>query len=221
MDCVRQSGSRGAKPVRVAIMDETECQKKLLTASDEFLGNFGEAVWSNIFKASGVNYVPLSKIEVGGAPMMLAKTGGTVLPDFDCAGDDWTAYVDSKCKTRNVLFRKTDQIRHGIDHKNWRQYQKVAAQFRKKCALAILELFTHEGRWSGTLLIETLDNLGQPFGGISNQDHMVYWKRDAFTDLDSLTAMELVASSRGQAVPSFQHEFRQVFAPAVQRELFG
>lgn len=203
-------------------MDETQARERLFKASEKQLGDFGEQLWSNVFRASGVNYIPLSKINVGGAPMLVgAGSRGTVLPDFDCTSGEWAAYVDSKCKSQSVRYRKLDQERHGIDRPNWLAYRRVGAQFRKSAALAICELHDDEMRWSGSLLIETLDHLGEPFDGESNQAHMVYWRRKAFTFLNNFTASELFDIYHNRNVPTFKVEFSGVFARRIQREMFS
>lgn len=199
-------------------MTDTDVLKALRTAGDNRLGEFGETVWANIFRASGVNYIPLSKLDVGGAPRI--QGNGKVLPDFDIAGDDWTAYVDSKCKSQCVLFRQKNQLRHGIDRRNFEAYRAAGLTFRKECALAILELWDHEARWSGEIMIETLRELGEPYQGISDQRHMVYWPKKAFRNLHAFTPGELWAVYKGRTVETFGEELRLVFCRQKQTALF-
>jgi len=199
---------------------DTEVKKLLLTASDNELGNFGERLWSRVFESSSVNYIPLSQISNGGAPKIQCKGNGTVLPDFDVACGRWTAYIDSKCKTQSVLFRKKNQVRHGIDRRIWAEYQKAGLTYRKECAIAVLELLDHEGKWSGEIMIETLRELGEPFAGESNQRHMVYWPKKAFRNLHSFTPCELWNAYKGVGVPSFAPELDLVFNRKSQGGLF-
>ena len=51
--------------------DEARC--RLLKATPEFLGGFGEAIWANVLASSGWLYVSLTAIEQGGAPMGRSK----------------------------------------------------------------------------------------------------------------------------------------------------
>lgn len=201
-------------------MTEQEAQGKLFRFDDARLGAFGEAIWSSVFRATGIGYVPLSKIEIGKAPA-IEGDNRIVLPDFHLLGEAFTAYVDSKCKTQSVLWRKTNQVRHGIDRKNYLQYLRAAQLGRTCCAIGIVELYTHEMRWSGSLLLETLDELGTPVDGESNQRHMVYWAHKMFRNLNSFSAIELLEIANGQKRVSFKHEFERIFGAKLrQKELF-
>lgn len=203
--------------------EETEFVGKLRTATEDKLGTFAETVWENIFKASGVRFIPLAKLNVGGAPKVMASGGGPVLPDFDCAGEEWAAYIDSKCKSGPIMFRKKKQWRHGIDRKNWLAYKQTAAIFNKSAGLGIIELFTDaetKSDWSGQLLVQRLTELGTPIEGESNQRHMVYWPTKFFCTLDSLTPLELRAAYRGQPSTGYSASLTRVFAPMKQGEFF-
>lgn len=203
-------------------MTEHEAQDRLWLMGDRERGAFGERLWSNVFRASGVPYVPLCKIETGRAPV-IEGASPIVLPDFDCIAENWTAYVDSKCKKASVLYRKRRQERHGVDRKNYLHYERAAKASGKKCAIGIVECFSEECRaqWSGSLLIETLADLGPPHAGESNQGHMVYWPRKQFRDLDSFSALELLAIHDGRKSVSFRNEFEQLFRVKLkQSELF-
>lgn len=203
----------------IYLLSEQEAQSRFHAMEDKALGRFGEALWSAIFKASDIDYIPLCRIEDGGAPKL---SGKVVLPDFDVIGKTWSAYVDSKAKTTSVVWRKTDEERHGIDRKNYAQYQRVAAIGRKDCGLGIVELWREStSAWSGALLIESLSELDMPRSGESNQRHMVYWPRKRFRDLNSFTAGELYAFAKGYLLPpSFAFELERIFNPIKQKEFF-
>lgn len=199
-------------------MTEHETQQRFLTLGKKRLGDFGEALWARVFAASGIQYIPLHKIETGGAPML---EGGdrSVLPDFDCVMDGRSIYIDSKVKTQSIIFRRLRQERHGINRSHWRDYLKAAAASGKMCGLGIVELF-RDGpsiQWSGSLLIETLGNLGVPFDSFNEDRRKVYWPRKLFCDLDSFTACELVAIKRGELKAAYPTELSRIFAATPSR----
>lgn len=193
-------------------MTEREAKERFRTMSHAQLGKFGEAFWKKAFVSSEMRYIPLCNIEDGGAP--LAKgANGFILPDFEIQGRGGTAYVDSKVKSHPVLFRKTNQLRHGIDRKNWEAYKKAGIAGNKSCGLAIVELFRDEENkdWSGQLLVESFSGLGFPTVGTSTQAHMVYWSWKQFENLGLLFASELFAVVNGEMSVSFRSELESVF----------
>jgi hypothetical protein len=208
-------------------MNEQAARGQFMKASTEWLGRFGESFWSKIFVASGVHYVPLSKIQTGRAPAIVGATRSIVLPDFDIADESGhTAYVDSKAKLQSIIYRKANQERHGIDRRNFDAYIQAGLTFNKRCGIALLECFRERLgtlEWSGSLLVETLRNLGSPIPGTSSERHMVYWPRKVFVDLDSLDATEILNIEHGVAKRSYRHELRKVFfeSPLVQQGLFN
>jgi hypothetical protein len=199
--------------------EERAAQEKFREAPEPWLGRFGEAFWSKVFIASKIQYIPLCKIENGGAPMMEGEER-MILPDFDLVG---IAYVDSKVKSQSVIWRKTGQERHGIDKPNWEHYKRVAAAGRKNAGIALIELYrdTVPREWSGSLLVETLAALGEPIQGMSHQSHMLYWPRKRFVDLDSLSASELLAIANGRLRAAYPVELQGIFSftPTTQMEL--
>jgi hypothetical protein len=199
-------------------MNEHKTRRRFLSLTKKQLGDFGETLWANIFAASGIQYIPLHKIETGGAPML---EGGqrSVLPDFDCVLDGRSIYIDSKVKTQSIIFRRLSQERHGINRSHWIDYLKAAAASGKMCGLGVVELF-RDGpsvEWSGSLLIETLGNLGIPFDGFSTDKHKVYWPRKSFCNLGSFTACELVAIRRGELKAAYPVELSRIFIATPQR----
>ena len=200
---------------------EKAIAKRILNRDEIGKGNFGEKVIANILLASGVRYIPLAKLDNGGAPMIEAKEGKIVLPDFDCAGEDWIAFIEAKFKTQVVRWRMQNQLRHGIDRKNYRAYVQASELFQKRCMVVLIECYDEDGqKWTGRLLAETLRDLGPPVDGMSNQSHMVYWKAKAFRDLDYFIPSELEAIHRGQTVPSYRHEFWEMMHKRKQLGLF-
>lgn len=204
-------------------MTEQEAQQKFLTVGEKWLGDFGERVWEHIFKASGIRYIPLHKINNGGAPMLEGKTR-IVLPDFECIMNREPVFVEVKAKTQSVIFRRQNQQRHGINYRNFKDYIEAAYESSKKCGIALIELF-RDGpalQWSGSLLVESLGNLGPPIRGFSNQSHMVYWPRKRFCDLDSWSALELLKIWKGQLSAAYPVPLTGVFTftPRTQGNLF-
>lgn len=194
-------------------MTEREAVERLRRMPSEERGRFGEAFWKKVFVASGLRYISLADIREGGAPLARGKDS-IVLPDFDVSGEGECAYIDSKVKGGPVLWRKTGEWRHGIDAKNYRQYQEMGWTNRKLAGLAIIELFSDErmqDEWSGRLLIESFLNLSKPIAGTSNQHHMVYWPAKRFSDIDSLGADELFAVCGGRMNRAYKTELLQVF----------
>lgn len=202
-------------------MTEAEARAKFLVQEPRWLGRFGEAFCANIFRASNFHYVPLYKIDNGGAPMMEGQRR-IILPDFDVMTNGLTAYLDAKAKRQSIIYRNKKSERHGIDRRCWLSYGHAAKASGKPCGIAIIELFRddHPLRWSGSLLIESLANLGQPFDGISNQEHMVYWPRKRFCDLQSWSAIDLLRIGNGQLEPTFTNELKHIFWPFRQATLF-
>lgn len=194
---------------------------ELRLMSEQKLGDFGESVWRNIFRNSGVGYIPLTDIDNGGAPRIESASGATVLPDFKIHGEHWTAFMDSKAKTQSVLFRIKKQVRHGIDRRNYAHYERSAASFRSQCGIGVVELFDDSGfNWSGALLVESLPHLGKPIPGFSNQAHMCYWPRKMFHNMASVSPRELFDVANGQCRKSYRLDLDQVFDRKSQRKLF-
>lgn len=148
------------------------------------MGRFGECVWKNFISSCGFSYVPLCDIDTGVSfrgPRLIGCDA--VLPDFDITTGRRRAYMDSKCKKQYVVYRNANnEKRHGIDAKYADAYRSVQEINRQKALLGIVELFEdgNNPRFSGTLLANTLNGLGNPIPGYSNQNHMVYWPHDRF-----------------------------------------
>jgi hypothetical protein len=198
-------------------MNEGEARDKFLVAKPRWLGGFGESLWSKVFASSGFRYIPLCDIEHKGAPMMEGSSE-IILPDFDVVGDGWSVYVDSKAKTQPILFRKTNEVRHGIDAKNYKHYVAAGIAARKGTGVAIVELFQCDRtEWSGSLLVEMFRNLGSPIKGFSTQAHMVYWNRMQFVELGSFQAGELMEIASGAIKVSYRDELSSMLSTEDER----
>jgi hypothetical protein len=197
----------------------------------EPLGEFGERLWSRIFDGCGMFYVPFKDLPaVNGKGPRLQGTDAThaMLPDFEVTGTGRRrrAYVDSKCKHQPVLYRNANELRHGIDRKNWEAYEAIGAINRQRCILAVAEIFEADGyEWSGSLLMQTLGKLGKPIAGFSNQDHMVYWSRRSFQQVAQASPSELWELANGTLFPDagFIAEVESLWwkaDPAIQSKMF-
>jgi hypothetical protein len=165
----------------------------------ENLGTFGEMLWSRIILGCGLFYVKLADLPCEGGRGPRLKGNDTILPDFDVCGQA-RAYMDSKCKTGPVLYRKANEWRHGIDRKDARAYETISGLNRQKCFLGIVEIFTDEKAaydWSGSLLMQSLGGLGAPLQGFSTQSHMVLWPRNRFEQVGVLAPREMWGIARG------------------------
>lgn len=152
----------------------------------EPLGPFGESLWANIIDSCGLYYVQLSTLPALNHKGPRLQGSDAILPDFDVSGR-MNAFVDSKAKSQPVEFRLAHELRHGIDRKCYESYSAVAGIQRRKCALAIVEIFKQNGNaWSGALLIQTLHALGGSVNGFSDQEHMCYWPRKRFVEIGSI-----------------------------------
>lgn len=191
----------------------------------EPLGEFGEKLWSSVFAKCGMFYVKFSDLPALNGKGPRLQGSDAILPDFDVTGRR-RAYVDSKCKNQPICFRIANELRHGIDRKCWESYEAVGAINRQRCILAVLEIFEVDGHeWSGSLLMQTLGKLGKPVAGFSNQDHMVYWPRNAFKAVGTLLPLEMwdLAYRDAELHESVRHSVSKVFGetePAIQSRMF-
>jgi len=157
----------------------------------EELGDFGERLWSHIFRGCGLRYIKLADLPAmnGRGPSLQGDSDET-LPDFEISGQQRRAYVDSKCKSGPVMFYKANEMRQGVDTRCWESYKTISEIHRQKCILAIAEVFTlcdkqqpSNREWSGALLMQTLWRLGPPIKGFSTMDDMVLWPRSRFAEI--------------------------------------
>lgn len=198
-------------------MTESELLSGFRHMGEREKGRFGEAVFKQVFVSSGLRFIPLCDIQNGGAPMM-EGADKVILPDFELIGNGFSAYVDAKCKGQSVLFRNRNQVRHGIDRRNYQHYCAAGHTTRRECGLGIVELFDETGEcWSGSLLAESFRNLGAPIPGMSDQDHMVYWPRKMFADLNSFSPSELMDIAKARLKCDCSFELRRIFGPEIPK----
>lgn len=164
----------------------------------EDLGPFGERLWSKVILGCGLFYVKFADLPCvnGKGPRLTGSD--LVLPDFEVSGMR-RAYMDSKCKNRPVLYRNANELRHGIDRKYFEAYESVSAINRQRCILGLCEIFQEDGyTWSGTMMMQTLGELGRPIAGFSNQDYMVYWPRQKFHEIGNFEPLDLWELASGE-----------------------
>lgn len=196
----------------------------LKAASVEALGEFGETIWKRVMRASGWHYISLAEIAEGGAPLAHGTSGEIILPDLDAFCEGRNAYVEAKAKSRSVFYRNKKQERHGINERNYLHYRRISEMQKKRCAIAIVELWREAlpwNYWSGSLLIETLTSLGdaQP-GEYPETPRKVYWQRKNFRHLDSFEPMDLFRLYRGSLGGKCGYDLDAVLFPAKQIEMF-
>lgn len=205
---------------RVPTDEQTACNV-LLSARPEWLGEFGEDVWRWVLHWSRWRYISLAKIIEGGAPLAHASAGELILPDFDACYDGRGAYIEVKTKSQSAFFRKTGKERHGINQRNYEHYQRIAHEMRRHCAIAVLEMQSETRprtlQWSGSLLVETLAELGDAEPGMNEWPPKVYWNRKQFSDLSSFSALELFAIANGELRINHCYELDRILFPLKQR----
>jgi hypothetical protein len=172
-------------------------QQLLLGMSVERKGKFGEAICKRVMQSSGVHYIPLCDIENGEAPMAVAEKESVVAPDFDVFGQGVFAYLDAKVKTQSIRWKNSGEVRHGINKRNFDEYQRMGALQNKQCGLFVVELMDADRQWSGTLLAESFLGLGKPTPGFNEPTPKVYWPRRRFAVIGSYSAGELREIANG------------------------
>lgn len=208
--------------------DEARRLIDALSKDTDWLGRFGEQVWQNILENSGWHYMPLARIEVGGAPMMGHAREQTILPDIDGSFDGKNIFVEAKAKTQSIFYGKIGKERHGIDERHYQSYRRIEAIKRQHCAIAIVELYQEPRRfapleWSGSLLIEKLDALGPASpGDYPESPPKVYWNRKQFRELDyDLSPLALLRIASRRIRPSYRDRLESILWPPRQGELFS
>ncbi len=208
---------------------DAECLRVFRAATPEWLGVFGERVFETVARASGCYVTPLSRIQNGGAPMMLGNGDAIVLNDLDISKNGITRHLECKAKTRSIVYRNRKQERHGINDSNYRHYMNLESQTGSKLVLGIVELWRErvdsqdELYWSGSLLIQTMANLGNPVDVSLGYERptKAYWPRKHFSDLDSFSPRELMEICVAQNKLNCSFEFdRLLFGKNTQTELF-
>lgn len=200
-----------------------EAMAFLKAASVESLGEFGETIWKRVMRASGWHYISLAEIAEGGAPLAHGASGEIILPDLDAFCEGRNAYVEAKAKSQSIMYRNKKQERHGINLRNYTHYRRISEMQKKRCAIAIVELWRDSGawlNWSGSLLIETLAELGDPRSEHPENPPKVYWPRKAFRHLDSFEPLRLFELYAGQFKGHCGYDLDAILFPAKQAELF-
>lgn len=204
---------------------EDEARDMLLAAKVEWLGEFGEKIWSNVLAASGWHYVSLAKICEGGAPLARGGNRKLILPDLDAYRDGRNVFVEAKVKTQSIVYRIKNQERHGINQRNYEHYMEIQRVSGRHCCIGLVELF-RESRgdgtlsWSGSLLFEKLSDLLDPRSEYDESPRKVYWKRKQFRDLASFTAIELCNLANGKLKLDIGLMLDQILFPAKQKAMF-
>jgi len=189
----------------------------LVSLPENRKGRFGESVCENVLRTSGMTYIPLCRIEMGGSPKAVSQQSKVTLPDYDLVGGGVTAYLDAKVKTQSVRYRNSGQVRHGIDTAKYQQYVSMGVMQNKQCGLFLIELLDESRNWSGTIMSESFAGLGKPEAGFSNQSHMVYWPRDRFAIVGSYSPEELLGISKGEVDVSMDGLLKTAFSAPPPR----
>lgn len=180
-------------------------------------GAWGEKFWERVFLDSGLNYVPLCRIDDGGAPR---QKGGSeiILPDYEVASSRFTVYVDSKAKRHPVFYQHGKEWRHGIEKRHYENYLVFSSWRRRSCCIAVFECFADEcnEQWSGTLLLQTLAKLGTPFNGISTMAGTLFFPRNRFVTVGEVSPAQIIDIWKGhEARPIFKEKIWQVLEIAA------
>ena len=102
---------------------------------------------------------------------------GYAVPDLDASRNGIRRWVEVKTKWEAVLYRKTQELRHGIDLRLLQHYQTVEMITGTECWIAVYEEST------GALLVQAIKALGEPQIGTDRGNKMAYWPRDRFLHL--------------------------------------
>jgi len=117
----------------------------------EELGRRAEALVEAQIKSSGWHYIEDKQFGADGAPMIRGKDGDLVRPDFSVVRGGQRVWVEVKGKTKPATYERIP--RHGIDHYNWQEYQRVADLTDDECWLFVYE------QSSGVLLCRNISEL--------------------------------------------------------------
>lgn len=149
-------------------------------------GAIGQRLVSLLLQGRGYYVIPsydYTGTDGDKAPRMQAYRDSYVVPDLDVARGGQRAWIEVKTKTIPVFFRATQQERHGIEQRLWRDYEAVQRETGDPVFLFVIE------QNSGTILCERMDRLGSLDGELRHLDpgtstngyreRMVYWPRSA------------------------------------------
>lgn len=102
---------------------------------------------------------------------------GYAVPDLDVSREGVRRWVEVKTKWEAVLWRRTNELRHGIDLRLLQHYQTVETITGTECWIAVYEEST------GALLVQAIRKLGTPSIGTDRGNKMAYWPRARFIHL--------------------------------------
>lgn len=108
------------------------------------------------------------------APRLQGYRIGHPVPDLDTAKEGKRRWVEVKAKSDVIFWRKTQKEQHGIDLVLLQHYQTVQVITGTPVWLVIFEEFT------GCLIGNAVDALGEPREGTLNGRKMANWDRDKF-----------------------------------------
>ena len=146
-------------------------------------GEAGERLAFDALRVDGWSLVNTAKASESGAPVLAGLRSKHVLPDLLGFRDGRTAWFEVKSKTDCIEFRKTNELRHGFEKRNYQEYQTVAALTDAPVYLLIYE------KRRQTLLRARLSELSvvdettaEQADADYNSDGMVFFTRDQFKD---------------------------------------
>ena len=155
-------------------------------------GECGEAIVAEWLQARDWYVLPTSFCRKPTSPGGAAtKATGELLivPDIQAHRGGLAKWVEVKTKSRDVPYRKTNEVRQGIEHKYFREYCRVAEESGMPGDLAFLVLESSHAGLS-TLRVAPLDTLDRhyspSFGSRSrfNGAPMVFWPIDIFDSFE-------------------------------------
>jgi hypothetical protein len=149
-------------------------------------GRAGELAVAAWLKQQGCYVIPsydYSGEDGNKAPRLEGLWSGHPAPDLDVARNGNRFWVEVKTKERPVEYRKTGELRHGINLELLEHYETVQTISGCPCWLFIYE---EDSRW---LLGQLLDKLGEPSVGTVYGKKMANWNRDLFKPLDRIEAI--------------------------------
>lgn len=92
-------------------------------------GKAGERIIAELFKSRGWYVIPsydyVSDEEK--APQMHGMYRGLILPDLDICRDGKRRWIEVKTYGAPSLYRKTQELQHGIQQRHWDHYREVEA----------------------------------------------------------------------------------------------
>jgi len=184
--------------------------------SSEFLrGRAGELAVAEWLKRRECYVIPsydFAGEDGNKSPKLQGLWRGHPVPDLDVSRDGNRFWVEVKTKKEAVLWRKTNELRHGIERRLLEHYRTVEAISGCPCWLFVFEEST------GALLAQKLSALGDGHHGSGTWPPMTYWPRAAFRELDRIgigaDALCPGSGSRTASIPTRRSSKRGMKRPA-------